>query len=78
LLNRPIPSKSVYANRRDTFGILLSGQAGRGASGVGILPIGTADLSEFRDQLAAKGLKPATIDRINSVFKAATEPDGRK
>jgi integrase len=29
------------------------------------------DLSEFRDQLAAKGLKPATIDRINRAFKAA-------
>ena len=29
------------------------------------------DLSEFRDHLAAKGLKPATIDRINRVFKAA-------
>jgi integrase len=29
------------------------------------------DLSEFRDHLAAKGLKPATIDRINRAFKAA-------
>jgi integrase len=29
------------------------------------------DLSEFRDQLARKGLKPATIDRINRAFKAA-------
>jgi integrase len=29
------------------------------------------DLSEFRDHLAAKGLKPATIDRINCAFKAA-------
>jgi integrase len=29
------------------------------------------DLSEFRDRLAAKGLKPATIDRINRAFKAA-------
>jgi integrase len=29
------------------------------------------DLSEFRDHLAAKGLKPATIDRTNRVFKAA-------
>jgi len=29
------------------------------------------DLSEFRDRLAAKGLKPATVDRINRVFKAA-------
>jgi len=29
------------------------------------------DLSEFRDQLARKGLKPATVDRINRAFKAA-------
>jgi integrase len=29
------------------------------------------ELSEFRDRLAAKGLKPATIDRINRAFKAA-------
>jgi integrase len=29
------------------------------------------DLSEFRDHLAVKGLKPATIDRINRGFKAA-------
>jgi integrase len=29
------------------------------------------DLSEFRDALAAKGLKSATIDRINRSFKAA-------
>jgi integrase len=29
------------------------------------------DLSEFRDRLAAKGLKPATIDRTNRVLKAA-------
>jgi hypothetical protein len=29
------------------------------------------DLSEFRDQLVAKGLKSATIDRINRAFKAA-------
>ena len=29
------------------------------------------DLGEFRDQLAAKGLKPVTIDRINRAFKAA-------
>jgi integrase len=29
------------------------------------------DLSEFRDHLAAKGLKPATIDRINCVIRAA-------
>jgi integrase len=29
------------------------------------------DLREFRDQLARKGLKPATIDRINLAFKAA-------
>jgi hypothetical protein len=29
------------------------------------------DLGEFRDHLAAKGLKPATIDRINRAFKAA-------
>jgi integrase len=29
------------------------------------------DLIEFRDQLTAKGLKPATIDRINRAFKAA-------
>jgi hypothetical protein len=29
------------------------------------------DLSEFRDQLAAKGLKSATIDRVNRAFKAA-------
>jgi streptomycin 6-kinase len=29
------------------------------------------DLGEFRDSLAAKGLQPATIDRINRPFKAA-------
>jgi integrase len=29
------------------------------------------DLSEFRDHLAAKKLKPSTIDRINRAFKAA-------
>jgi hypothetical protein len=29
------------------------------------------DLSEFRDALSAKGLKPATIDRTNRSFKAA-------
>jgi hypothetical protein len=29
------------------------------------------DLSEFRDHLAAKGLKPVTINRINRAFKAA-------
>jgi integrase len=29
------------------------------------------DLSEFRDQLAIKGLKPATINRINCALKAA-------
>jgi hypothetical protein len=29
------------------------------------------DLNEFRDHLAAKGLKPATIDRVNRAFKAA-------
>jgi integrase len=29
------------------------------------------DLSEFRDHLAAKKLKPTTIDRITGVFKAA-------
>jgi hypothetical protein len=29
------------------------------------------DLSEFRDQLAAKGLKPATIDRTTRALKAA-------
>lgn len=29
------------------------------------------DLSEFRDHLAAKGIKPATIDRTNRVLKAA-------
>jgi integrase len=29
------------------------------------------DLGEFRDQLARKGLKPATVDRINRAFKAA-------
>jgi integrase len=29
------------------------------------------DLSDFRDHLAAKGLKSATIDRINRAFKAA-------
>jgi hypothetical protein len=34
------------------------------------------DLSEFRDQLAAKGLKPATIDRIPRLQSRA-EPDSR-
>jgi integrase len=29
------------------------------------------DLSEFREQLAAKGLKPATINRITNALKAA-------
>jgi len=29
------------------------------------------DLNEFRDHLAAEGLKPSTIDRINCVIKAA-------
>jgi hypothetical protein len=28
------------------------------------------DLSKFRDHLAAKGLKPATIDRTNCALKA--------
>jgi integrase len=30
-----------------------------------------APTAQFRDHLAAKGLKPATIDRINRAFKAA-------
>jgi hypothetical protein len=51
--------------------VLLHLEGSRLANKLVTAPSLFADLSEFREKLARKGLKPATINRINCALRAA-------